>query len=187
MKSSARIKGLLLILGGLLIGGSLGAMIIGFGGNAPGEKSPGGDTRRVPAKGLPLADFELATSDGEIVSLSQFRGKTVILNFWATWCEPCKEEMPLLVQVAEAYGDEVVVLGINARESAREVTSFAEEYDISFPLLLDENGEVQSLYYVRGFPTTFFLDKDGVLQSQHIGLLNEELVRDYLKRLGVTF
>jgi cytochrome c biogenesis protein CcmG, thiol:disulfide interchange protein DsbE len=176
-------KSIMLLAGGLLIGVLLGFLIINGSGRTPGES---GQARRdAPAKGLPLADFELPSLvEGEIVKLSDYRGTPVVVNFWGTWCPPCKEEMPLLQSVYEDYSPDLVIIGVNAMDAVGTVEQFVESTNLTFPIALDQEGKVQSQYLVRGFPTTFFIDKDGVLQDQHIGILNERLLNGYLQKIG---
>ncbi len=179
-----KLKGLALLLAGLLFGGAMGFIIAWDG--SPSEAGTGRGVRsQPPASGVPIAGFELPTLLGETISLEQYRGAAVVLNFWATWCTPCQTEMPLLQHVHAKHAPRLVVLGVNASEGEQVVSRFVDEFEITFPVLMDAKGAVQSLYLVRALPTTFFLDADGVLQAQHIGELNEELMRGYLELLGV--
>jgi len=125
-----------------------------------------------PAINFQAPDFTLTTLDGDEISLAELRGKPVVLNFWATWCNPCQREMPALQATAEEYADDVVVLGIDQGESAAIVRPFIEEYGISYPIPLDTKFEVASLYNVRGLPTTFFIDRDGVIRHFWLGEMN---------------
>jgi peroxiredoxin len=131
-------------------------------------------------------EFSLKTVEGETVQLSDLRGQVVALNFWATWCAPCRLEMPALQARADARPDRLAVIGVNFDESADAVAAFRDELGIRFPLLLDPGGEVQRLYRVLGYPTTFFLDETGTIRFQHVGLMSEDQLDSYLKRLGVT-
>jgi len=118
-------------------------------------------------------DFSLQTLDGRTVRLSDYRGQVVLLNIWATWCPPCRDEMPDL----EAYyrqhqEDGFVVLAINSQESAETVVVFLEEHDFTFPVLLDPGGVVMRDYGVLGLPTSFFIDREGMLRGVWIGKLS---------------
>lgn len=112
-------------------------------------------------------DFTLSTLDGnEQVSLEDFRGKVVVLNFWASWCDPCIEEMPMLVQASQEYGDEVVFLGINVWDTEEDATAFADRLGITYPVLdfeTSEDGEVDVEYGVVGVPETYIVGPDGAL------------------------
>ena len=111
-------------------------------------------------------DFSLATSAGETITLSDLRGQTVIINFWATWCPPCLEEMPAIQEIYDAYRDEgLVVLAINQDEPADRVIRFAEQHRLTFPLLLDPEFGVTDRYQVGLLPSTFFVDRSGIVHE----------------------
>lgn len=174
----------LFLLFGLLLGLGLGLSILFQGGSKPNPASSTFQADSI-AIGSPAPNFELATLDGETFSLSQLRGKAVIVNFWATWCPPCKEEMPLLQQYYAARSVDLVVLGVDVMETVDLVKPFAGRMEITFPVLLDEKGQVYDLYRLRGLPTSFFLDSEGVLRAMHIGLLDERMLKGYLSQIGV--
>jgi cytochrome c biogenesis protein CcmG, thiol:disulfide interchange protein DsbE len=124
-----------------------------------------------PQVGFLAPDFELGLTDGNTVQLSTLRGRPVIINFWATWCGPCRDEMPALEQVWQRYGKgDVMLLGVNQGEDLPTITSFAHgEMDVSFPLLLDSQMDVSRRYNIRAMPTTFFVDANGRIQNIQIG------------------
>lgn len=132
-------------------------------------------------------DFSLRTVAGDAVSLSDFRGKVVLLNFWATWCPPCKAEMPSMEAVYQMLKDEgLVILAVNAEPNgARVVPAFLEKNPYTFPILLDDQGVVQQLYGVYKFPETFIIRKDGTIDDRVIGAIDwahPEAI-DYFKSL----
>jgi thiol-disulfide isomerase/thioredoxin len=128
-------------------------------------------------------DFTLTTLDGESVSLSDYRGQWVLLNFWATWCSPCVEEMPYLSRLAAER--DLVVLGINFKEDAASVAQFVAEKGIDFPILLEPD-DITLLYYgVRGLPRTFLIAPDGALAHTAIGALRPAEFSARLDALGV--
>jgi peroxiredoxin len=124
-----------------------------------------------PQVGAIAPDFSLVTLDGNSVRLSDFHGKPVILNFWATWCPPCREEMPALEEIWQQYGaGDVVVLGVDQGESTAIVERFIrEKVDTTFPILLDSDHAIGNSYFVRSLPTTFFIDRKGFIQEIRIG------------------
>src|SRR5690625_1702385 len=122
-------------------------------------------------------DFELTTFDGETIKLSQFQGQRVMLNFWATWCPPCREEIPDMQKFYE--NKDVVILAINLVETERnkeDVANFIEEFSITFPVLLDTDTKVGNLYRIQPIPTSYMIDSDGRIQYKAFGALNYELM-----------
>lgn len=140
--------------------------------------------------GKQAPDFTLQSLDGVQVSLSQFRGQPVVINFWASWCLPCREEMPELVRAYEAHkGEGLIILGLNLTysDSLPDIEAFASEFKISFPILLDEDGTVAGrLYQIPGVPTTIFINRDGTIQRIQVGQMSgeqiEQFVAEILKR-----
>tara|TARA_Y100000588_G_C14024944_1_gene825966 strand:- start:384 stop:932 length:549 start_codon:yes stop_codon:yes gene_type:complete len=130
--------------------------------------------------GEQVPNFRLETPDDSELQLSDFVGRAVVLNFWATWCSPCRAEMPALQQIANGYGPsrELVVVGINMMESPEVVKSYTKELGLSFPMALDRKGVLAARYGLIGLPATFFIDADGILQAQALGQLHGELLQD---------
>ncbi len=125
-----------------------------------------------PGVGRLAPDFTLPTLDGQTFRLSEQRGKPVVLNFWATWCGPCRNELPALQKAATHLGDEVVFVGVDQGEDAAVVRDFAAELGLTFTIPLDSNGEVGVDYKVKGLPTTFFIDRSGKIQNLWMGEMN---------------
>jgi thiol-disulfide isomerase/thioredoxin len=167
------------LVGGVLLIGLLAAVLI-WGLPAAAVKPA-----NMPVVGKPLQTFELTTLKGQNLQLNDLRGKVVVLNFWATWCDPCRAEMPLLQKIQDQYSDKLVVVGVNIGESQAAVQKFADSYHLSFPIVLDPKQTSVDLYYIGAFPTTFFLDKDGILQAQQVGGMDEGTLDRYLQNLGV--
>ncbi|CAG9620393.1 TlpA disulfide reductase family protein [Sutcliffiella rhizosphaerae] len=117
-------------------------------------------------------DFTLSTLTGDTITLSDLRGKPVILNFWATWCDPCKDEMPVFEEFYQTYGEEVQILAINitSNDSEKKVRNFVEEHYLTFPILLDTEGIFRH-YQVLSMPTSFFINKDGQIVDIAVGEL----------------
>jgi peroxiredoxin len=111
-------------------------------------------------------DFELERVDGGEAWLTDFRDHPVVLNFWATWCQPCRQELPQLVNAYDKNKDEgLVIIGLNLQEGRDLITPFAEDFGIDFPILIDRDGDVGDQYRLIGLPTTYFIDSNGVIVS----------------------
>ncbi|MEQ6391051.1 TlpA disulfide reductase family protein [Bacillaceae bacterium S4-13-58] len=135
--------------------------------------------------GMQAPDFTLKTLDGETVSLSDFRGQKVMINFWATWCPPCRAEMP---DMQKFYEDEkVVILAVNLTEtesSKDDVYDFRKEFGLTFPILIDENLDVGTQYQIRPIPTSFMIDTEGIIQHKATGPMNYEQMVEELKQMN---
>jgi len=118
-------------------------------------------------------DFILQTEDGAYISLDDLKGRPVMLNFWATWCPPCRQEMPDIIKAYET-DDELVVLAVNVREEIGAVKPFAEDFQISMPVVMDTDAKLSELYGVRGMPTSVFIDREGAIVAKWPGLLSED-------------
>jgi peroxiredoxin len=138
----------------------------------------------LPAPGRPAPEFALPDLDGNTVRLSDFSGRPVVLNFWATWCAPCRLEMPELARAMTDYADrDLMVLAINQDETAEQVDSFLTEVGLSLPALLDAGGEVGAAYGAFFLPTTLIVGPDGIVSAVHRGILSREDLDDYLAAL----
>ncbi|MGA2159236.1 MAG: TlpA disulfide reductase family protein [Dehalococcoidia bacterium] len=115
-------------------------------------------------------DFTLETIDGRQISLSDYRGKNVILNFWATWCGPCRLETSTVEAVQEAWADkDVVVLGVNVQDGFESATTYARANNLKFTIAVDVPGDTVRLYDIHGIPTTFFINRKGIINAVKIG------------------
>ncbi len=130
--------------------------------------APGGETGT--QKGSVAPDFSLPALVGEAQSLRDYRGHVVVLNFWASWCGPCRAEMPdMQVVYGELRDRGLVVLGVNQGEGRDQVQAFAGDFGLSFPILLDADRSVGALYGVDAYPTTFIIDTSGVIRQVIVG------------------
>jgi len=130
----------------------------------------GGMAKKPPLVGGPVPQFELETLNGKLANISDYRGKVVLLNFWATWCKPCKEEMPEIQAAYDAYRDQgFVVLAINFGEKREKAEKLVKEMGLTFPILLDWNVEVAEQHRVVSLPVTFFVDAKGIIKEQVFG------------------
>lgn len=157
---------------------------------APPRSSAGITTAigRTPSVGDEAPDFTLKNLDGEEVSLSDFKGQPVLINFWATWCGPCRIEMPIIEAMYQKYGDEgFVVLAVDVQESITVVQSFVDSMGLTFPILLDLKGDVaDGPYRIRAFPTSYFVGRDGKLTAVHRGMMTEQIMQTYLDKVLAT-
>lgn len=136
-------------------------------------------------------DFELKTLEGNIIKLSEQKGRKVILNFWASWCPPCKAEMPHMENFyktkAKEQNVEIVAVNLTNAERGRDrietVKNFVEEYGLTFPIPLDENGEVRNTYQIISIPTTYMIDTDGLIHKRIIGPMDEEMIEKLVKEM----
>jgi thiol-disulfide isomerase/thioredoxin len=143
----------------------------------PGRATP-------PRDGELARDFSLRDLDGSSVTLSDLRGKVVLINFWASWCGPCLIEIPHLVAFHAEHRDQgVEILAVNVLEDRQQVAAFAEKHGMTFPVLLDTRGSVTADYYVRAIPVSVFVDAEGVIGRVHIGLLTEATLAEYVSEL----
>lgn len=135
--------------------------------------APPAEAAPAPASGHPAPDILLRTLAGRSMHLRSLRGRVVLLNFWATWCTACRSEMPRLVTWShQLHRRGFVVLGVDQQEDPAAVAAFTHRYHIRYPILLDSSGDVSARYNVVGMPTSFLIDRQGIIQSVHIGVVN---------------
>lgn len=140
---------------------------------------------RPPAAGMPASEFSLTDLDGKSHKLEQYRGKVVLLNFWATWCKPCTTEMPAMQTVYDELREKgFVVLAVNELEDEGKVREHIVAYKHTFPVLLDHENKVANQYGVFGLPVSVFIDQNGVVR-EYIkgGLLTEARIHDIVGRI----
>ena len=139
-----------------------------------------------PTQGSLAPDFSLFNLEGEQITLSELRGHPVMINLWATWCAPCRIEMPHIQDRFERYANEgFIVLAVDFDEPAGLVEEFRDELGLTFDILLDPGAEVQALYRNRSYPSSFFIDANGVIQVQHIGIMTEGQLDQNLAAIGL--
>jgi len=172
--------GVLLVAGASLVGWFV------IAGRAAEEQGPEAAMKREPVVGALAPGFTLMNLEGEQLSLDDFRGRPVLINLWATWCGPCRIEMPAIQSRFEKYqDDDFVVLAVNFDEQQAEVQAFRNEFGLTFQILLDPGAKVQNLYRNRSYPSSFFIDRAGVIQVQHIGVMTEGQLDENLKKIGL--
>jgi len=136
------------------------------------------------ALGYTAPDFTLNGPDGKPVTLASHKGKPIVLNFWATWCPPCRAETPAFVNINKQWGDEISIIGVDVQEPPNMSPPFISEFGIQYPIAVDVDGEVSAAYHVVSFPTTFFIDSNGTVSQIDVGPLNEALIQARLADLA---
>lgn len=134
--------------------------------------------------GKPAPAFDLEKPDGGRISLASLKGSVVILTFWATWCAPCKVEMPTLEEAYKKHGGKgVTVVGVNFQQEKPQIKKFTESNKLTFPIAMDVDGKTADAYNIPGLPTTFFIGADGVLAGYHEGIVKPELLEEWIGKL----
>ncbi len=195
---SAR-AGILLVLGGLLVGLAAGYLIfVGLPSQWPWQPAvaapvtgaptsgPVGTPAPAPVEGAPAPDFKLNSLAGQPVELASLKGQVVLINFWATWCGPCQLEMPAIQKAYDARkGQGFTVLAVNLNEPQKDVQAYVDNLKLSFPVLLDSGDAVSNLYRVRGYPTSFFVDRSGTVAVEQVGMMTDAQLADNLAKVGL--
>jgi len=186
--------GYLILAGGLLAGLLAGlAVFVGLPANLPWMPAPtatlGGPLPTpapAPVTGAPAPDFTLASLAGGQVKLSSLKGQVVLVNFWATWCIPCRAEMPAIQQAYNARkGQGFTVLAVNLNESRQDIQTYVDTLNVSFPVLLDAGDSISTLYRVRGYPTSLFIDRSGTVAIENVGMMTDTQLANNLAKLGL--
>ena len=146
------------------------------------EVAPSGPVR----EGVAAPDFTLTSLDGETMSLSDYAGQPVLVNFWASWCPPCRDEFPALVRAYEAHAaDGLEILGVTYNDQPDLARQFVEESEAEWPILSDPDHVAWDAFSPVGPPTSYFIDADGVVQRVHIGAVNDEQLASHLTAIGL--
>jgi len=195
MSENLKTSGLyLLIMGG--IGGSILLLLLIFGPFIPGSstntsQNTSGVNQKVEIKaGTPAPDFRLVSLSGDEYSPNELHGKWIVLNFWASWCPPCKAELPELLEFydeinkSDGIARSVLLLGINLIRSEKNPESlpgFIKEQKIDFPILSDTTGEISELYQIESIPTTIIIDQEGIIRSVRVGAVTRQWLESQVK------
>ena len=167
-----------------------GAVLVRFVGDevspetagAVGQATADSDASGAPREGRAAPKFTLAGPDGRAVSLSDWLGRPILINFWATWRGPCEVEMPAIQAVYEAHGEDgFVVLAVAVDDTPENVRGFFQKHGLTFQALMD-NGTVSRSYQVFGLPTSIFVGSNGAITAVHTGLLTREMIEEYLEK-----
>lgn len=149
-----------------------------------------GPSSTAPLVGLDVGnmapDLALENLSGETIRLSDLFGQPVMINFWAVWCGFCRIELPEMQSVYEAYQDQgFTILAVDVQEEASDVADFVQKLGLTFPILLDAQGEITRSFRVRGLPTSYFVDQNGVIIGKQVGPVDEAWMKRYLAQTGV--
>ena len=149
------------------------------------EPTPHVGQKTTPAAGAPAVAFDLKSVDGSSLGLESFRGKPLMMNFFASWCDPCREEMPVINELAaKARKGGYAVLGSAVEDTRAAIMQYAQEAKLVFPIALDLNSTVKREYRIFGPPATFFIDRQGIIRDIVIGPLTPERAREGLRKAG---
>ncbi len=159
-----------------LIGVSLGALAL----TQPAPKSDPVDAAAIQDLG-PAPDFTVDILDGEAKSLKDYRGKPVVVNFWASWCPPCREEAPALERVHEKYKDKVEFVGIIFQDREADSRAFIKEFGIKYENGIDPNGAAARAYKITGIPTTYVIDSAGTVRAKWLGAISESQLSSFIE------
>jgi cytochrome c biogenesis protein CcmG/thiol:disulfide interchange protein DsbE len=165
-----------LIVGIAIVAALVGILFVGLGKN-PNEI-------RSPLIGKPAPSFALReVGTGRTIDIAQFRGKPVIINFWATWCGPCWEEHPILVANARMLGPNVQFIGVVFQDEESKILDFLSQRGSGYPTLVDDAGKTAIAYGVGGVPETFFLDANGVILAKYNGPMDSDALQENLQKV----
>lgn len=149
-----------------------------------GDKQNGISSKAALEKKESAPNFTLGLMDGKKFHLGDYQGKPILINFFASWCLPCREEMPVLQKIVQEYQPKgVIFLGVAVDDTEKKMKDFIEKYGVTFPVGLDKTTEIQKAFGLYGIPTTYFIDKNGVINYFHSGAVTEELLQHELNKL----
>ena len=176
-----------LLFAGVLLVGSLFTVAtrVGPAGGAAAAPAPvSADTTPAPLPDRPAPDFTLPTLDGTTVTLSKLKGQVALINVWATWCPPCRAEMPTIQAAYEQYQSQgFTVLAVNLQEDPRTVAGFMQEFKLTFPALLDPDGAVSQAYQAYVLPSSFFVDRKGIIRAVYRGPMPRGVIAGTVEQL----
>ena len=185
-----------------MVGLSFAALLAGCGNAQPSAPLPSVALETFPfelGRGFPLGtligadnaatginpgetapNFRMQLTDDQGLYLSDLKGRPILINFWATWCGPCRLEMPEIAQLADITATDLLVIAINVQEEVDTVAAFADDFSMNMPVVRDVDAEIRDLYQVRGMPTSIFIDRDGKVSTYHEGVLSPRKLHELL-------
>ncbi|MDR3585443.1 MAG: TlpA disulfide reductase family protein [Desulfosporosinus sp.] len=140
-----------------------------------------------PLAGYHVPSFSLPSfPDSQPISLADYQGKAVLINFWASWCPSCQSETPDLVKASAKYGDKVQFIGVNlsSQDSLSDVTAFLEKYGIKYPIVMDTKGTVAQQFQTMAIPTTFFVNRQGIIVDRYVGAITPQVLEEDLQKIS---
>jgi len=143
--------------------------------------------RVAPLTGYRVPPFSLpGFPDSKPISLADFQGKAVLINFWASWCPPCQSETPDLVKAFAKYGDKVQFVGVNlsSQDSLQDVTAFIKKYGVEYPVVLDTKGTVAQQFQTMAIPTSFFVNREGIIVERYVGAITPQVLEADLQKIS---
>jgi thiol-disulfide isomerase/thioredoxin len=161
-----------------------GSPVVDRSGSQPGDTESSSSPYSQAGKTAP--EFELDSLEGSRVSLSDFTGHPILINYWATWCPPCREELPLIQDRLDRYSPDLVVLTINAGEDPETVQNYIQQKAFTFHVLLDPEWKAEALYGIYAYPTSVFIDREGLIQARYVGGMSADILDEYLDLIGVN-
>lgn len=177
------------VVAALLLFGAIVVAALALQGCANDEQAEAGADAALAGpvrEGMPAPDFTLTSLDGASVSLSDYAGRPLVVNFWASWCPPCREEFPALMRARQAHlEDGLEVLGVTYNDQPEQARAFVEDSGAAWPILSDPEHVAWDAFSPVGPPTSYFVDRDGVVQRVHIGAVNDEQLADHLAAIGL--
>lgn len=155
-------------------------------GTDSAEEQTTSSSPAIPRVGFDAPDFKLMSLEKETFTVQQWKGdKPIVINFWASWCGPCRIETPDLIDLHKQFGDEVVFYGVNLTlgDNMDDVEAFVQEYNVTYPILLDITGDVSKEYFIQAVPTTYLIDRNGVVADRIIGIISHQELERRIQKL----
>jgi peroxiredoxin len=167
----------------LLILGLLGGAWIFFSQEPTAQFGVTDNLTEAPIAGYFAPEFTSSTTQGETLTLSDYRGQPTVLNFWASWCPPCRAEAPHFQAASLKFNGQATIIGVDQGEPLPAVADFGALMGLSYPLVLDEDSSINRMYGVAALPTTVFIDADGIIQEVYTGIINQAVLEERVERL----